>query len=128
MCLSFIDNTASAPAASGEGYKVFWQRNGKLFPQTQISDPSDPYDIGQWYVAYDLATNADPSYPLGFHVFLEMDDAQAWNRETGCVIRKVRWSHRLALGQQRVRGKDLRVVVAKEIMILRQPSSKANRR
>ena len=71
-------------------------------------------------MAYDLEETINtPTYLLGFHVFTKMADALIWNTLANGVVRKVRWRHRLAIGWQIWQRKNRIVVVAKEILIVR---------
>ena len=123
MCLALVDSSRQIPRSSGVGWKVFRERRSRLYPELE---GHGHYDIGAWYVAYDLkeAINT-PTYLLGFHVFTKVADALIWNDLPNCVVRKVRWRHRLAIGWQIWRRKNRSVVVAKEILILPIAESKA---
>ncbi len=117
MCLTTVDIGSLDPRASGTGWKVFEWKSGHLHPEIM---GRDPYEIGEWYEAYDLDRLAGPGYPPGFHIFTTEADARHWkNPEPNAVVRPVYWRHRLAAGSQHHGDHYLRIVVAKEIKIPR---------
>lgn len=121
MCLHVISSAKPDPGASGSGWKVFQRGSRHLYSEIQGSGA--PYEIGEWYEAYDL-DEIRPGYLPGFHVFTTKADALLWYSGPSEVVRRVRWRHRLATGTQGWRGKKLRIVVVKEIMIPKLVRSK----
>ncbi len=117
MCLDLIDQQASAPHRSGVGWKVFRLLRGRLYPE--MCSDGEPYVIGEWYEAYDIELAHSPGYPLGFHILATKAGAGVWQDQPDTAVRQVQWRHFLATGTQKWGGRNLRVIVAKEIMILR---------
>ncbi len=117
MCLSIVYINSRDPHESGTGWKVFRRRGGRLYPE--VIDTGDPYEIREWYEAYDLGKPLG-GYLLGFHIFTTEAAAEVW-KDSGpeTVVRPVCWRHQLATGTQRWHGRNLKIVVAKEIMIPR---------
>lgn len=125
MCLSEVTSNTHDPAAAGGGWKAFvleWGSIHSWFCWTEA-----PYEINEWYEAFDFRTSDRMRYWRGFHLFTKRQYAELWaERARRTVVRQVRWRHLLAKGFQRVNGLRLPVIVAKEILIL--PEKQHSRR
>jgi len=107
------------------GYKVFIQRdkrykspiNGQQLYRVNkwISDPKTIHDT-----LYPIC--GDKPYTVGFHIFPCAADATMWLKDVHnpatLVVKRVKYKHVVAYGDQRVGVLEARCVVAKHIYIV----------
>jgi len=125
MCLQIIDKE---PLQIEEGWKVFKMHNGKLYGELASTKIERP--VNKWLHEKDyrserykqyrgmvyIGIEHEEKYPLGWHIFVNKDDAlRAYSLNAfimRCVVRKVkvRGIHTSGINVSRV-------VVAKEIFI-----------
>lgn len=111
MCLHtvFHDQTFET---QGEGWKVFLQNNKKeLFTPIHLRDPNTKlffrreFNPNTWMTDdrdYSISNYFFDTYPTGFHIFLNKEDAEkfAKNGEAGIIVLKVRYKKVVAKGTQ----------------------------
>jgi len=119
MCLDTVDKRTNK--GTGEGYKVF--RRDKYYHMKPNIVGTTKYQYNKWYEAKDNVQNFDKlDYPVGFHVFPKLKDAQNWlvgehPLHRSC-IRKVLYFDVVASGRQTgMVGKNLSVIVARKMLI-----------
>jgi hypothetical protein len=119
----------------GEGWKVFTMRatsNGIILVGEMFG--GEPRPEGKWLNEKDFRLRHHAlrrvletddiimTYPYGWHVFRNREDAEEWGVDPEQCLRKVRFRKAGAAGFQKVgRGRNMAfkpVVVAKEIFIL----------
>jgi len=124
MCLSNVTDKAEKPKAHGHGWKMFCRtRAGNLYGVLYGPCGATGYNMracnrykpGTTHEA--VIRELGMRYPSGFHIYRRRVDAENAYGSSGKVVRRVRWSHQLALGVQRRREKGL-CVVAKYMTIL----------
>lgn len=139
MCLERI--TRKPKSTSGWGYKVFalcgdgrllgeCMGKGVARPRGKWIRASDYGSVQFWYGPNGprrlslrwISEPPGPKYRAGWHIFPSLKDARLWAGERifgsppRAIVRvRYRWAH--TRGTQRYRGRDLRVIVAREIFI-----------
>jgi hypothetical protein len=128
MCLHTVTNRQ--PEDSGVGYKIFvLEEDGSLTPLYRI-DENYRYHLNEW--------TTDPNqfplnrwgsvwnehqYETGFHMFLNLEDAEALRKDFGhvpkAVVAKVRYRKAVVEGGFHVIGEksECNCIVAKEMFI-----------
>jgi len=123
MCLDMVDEKTRTDIKYG--YKVFWIKDGKILGEfynpngTYSHETPILYKTGKWYKTKDNIIKKDNiSYPAGFHVFINKEDAEDWKDPyTGYKTFKVEIADIVASGYQHFRGKK-RIIIAKKIKII----------
>ena len=116
MCLDTVTSRTRDRKREGFGWKVFKIIDGVL--ENEYYDGRIPIIEGCWLKSND--EGGYQNYPLGFHIFRTREEARIWKRwsNRNRVVKKVMFRDVLAEGKQLHYGCSLRVIVAKEIMIL----------
>jgi len=130
MCLDKIDRKTRTDIT--HGYKVFKIIDGKIYGEIYNLDGTrrhirhfdtwPPYEINKWYKAGDYTIKTDNiSYPTGFHVFIDKEDAKTWRRAhfIGYKILKVEVNNIVISGFQYFNNKKRAVVVSKRMKIMK---------
>jgi len=121
MCLSLDEKTRTGIKY---GYKIFKVVGNKIygeyFSYTGAVNWMEPYKKKKWYKSSSGIIGTAPSdfYERGFHIFTNKKHATSWRRrKRGYKIFKVKLKNIIASG---IQGRNLKVVVAKEMMILEE--------
>ena len=130
MCLDIIETKYPKGIRAGVGYKVFYSYDKRLFGDCfSVHGKERPTNV--WLKEKDYRENTYKgekhivnthfeTYLYGFHVFLNLKDAQSWCSDDQ-TIKKIQYRKARASGYQ-VIGTwltgNLKTIVAREIKIL----------
>ena len=127
MCLSTVKTTSRR---SGEGWKIFEVKNGKLY--SEVCGTRRPRPVNKWINSSKATLETEGGttctcYKSGFHIFDKLSGAKRWleyyshkNGMGNCKIFKVAYKEVVAAGMQDTWDElETPVVVARKIKILK---------